>query len=69
MGFEMSDVPVETATPFADYGCEKMIYDVRMGPQAVERVHLDFDELIRRMESSRSDWPGFHQGLCAASAR
>ena len=32
----MSDVAVETATPFADYGCEKMIYDVRMGPQAVE---------------------------------
>ena len=36
----MSDVAVETATPFADYGCEKMIYDVRMGPQAVEHEGL-----------------------------
>ncbi len=32
----MSQTEVKTAVPYADYGCEKMIYDVRMGPQAVE---------------------------------
>ena len=32
----MNQTETQVAVPYADYGCEKMIYDVRMGPQAVE---------------------------------
>lgn len=48
--------PVEVAArPFAEFGCEKMIYDVRMGPQA-----LRYNDVIYIVYQANADGPEAH---------
>ena len=45
----------KTAKPFAQYGCEKMIYDVRMGPMAVHS-----EDVIYAVYQANPDGPEAH---------